>query len=135
MILTFRFQLIVVFMFLFCLPAYAQEQMDYDRTIVIMRFIERYIVAASGVLLLYLGYRLFTTIQDLGSLDAELPNNIKLQLNKVGPGVFFALFGTVLLTYVMSSEIKVSLNETSRNDKGRLGFRQCNPALRCGQID
>ena len=92
----------------------AAEPIVLDRTLVTLRFIERYIVAGAGVLLLYFGYRLFSSAQELGDLSAELPSQLKLKLTQVGPGVFFALFGTVLLIYVISAKVDVTAQDTGK---------------------
>lgn len=89
-------------------PAFA----DGDQSLAIaFRFGERFTVTLSGVLLLFLGYKLFQKNTELGSLNAEIPDKLKLQIQRVGPGVFFAVFGTVLLVYVMTSTIEVDIRQ------------------------
>jgi hypothetical protein len=77
---------------------------DYS-IVVITRAAERIVVAIAGVVALTFGYRLFEKAADLGSLSAEIPQKIKLQMQRIGPGIFFALFGTAILIYVMSSNV------------------------------
>jgi len=61
------------------------------------RGIERLVISMAGVLSIYLGYKLFLVVSDsVGELEAEAGNN-KLMIRRVGPGVFFALFGAVIL--------------------------------------
>lgn len=88
--------------------ALAQNASDINQSIIILRFTERFIVVFAGITLLVLGFRLFSKSQDLGDLSAEYPNKFKIRISQVGPGVFFALFGTIILVYVMYSEVSVS---------------------------
>lgn len=51
-----------------------------------------------GTLLCVLGYRLFEKVQTTdGAAELALSQHLKFNLSKVGPGVFFALFGAVIL--------------------------------------
>jgi hypothetical protein len=83
------------------------DSADYP-IVVVTRASERIVVVIAGVVALVLGYRLFDKAADLGALTAEVPQRIKLQMQRIGPGIFFALFGTAILIYVMSSNIDVS---------------------------
>jgi hypothetical protein len=64
------------------------------------------VVIAGGAI--YLGYRLFFHLpferNDKGEL--ELPG-VKIVLSRVGPGVFFAVFGTLVLYYSMTNPVIV----------------------------
>jgi hypothetical protein len=84
-----------------------------------LRFAERLIVTCSGVLALYLGYRLFAVASarspEVGKITTELPARLKLQIESIGPGVFFALFGTAILIYVMSSTVDVAAHDVSNS--------------------
>jgi hypothetical protein len=85
-----------------------------DETIILMRMTERLIAVIMGGISIYLGYRLFLDIpyrrnQEKGEL--ELPG-IKLVLSKVGPGIFFAAFGSLVLLQSMSE--KITLNEINQ---------------------
>jgi hypothetical protein len=82
------------------------DSADYP-IVVVTRASERIVVVIAGVVALVLGYRLFDKAADLGALTAEVPQKIKLQMQRIGPGIFFALFGTAILIYVMSSNIDV----------------------------
>ena len=77
-----------------------------------MRFSERLIVAGSGVLALWLGFKLFSKAADraseAGTMVLSLGDRLKLQMESIGPGVFFALFGTAILIYVMSSQVQLN---------------------------
>jgi hypothetical protein len=63
------------------------------------RGVERLLIAGAGLFLAYMGYRLFLQMPDKSDAQGRviLPGNISVYVSRVGPGVFFALFGTVLL--------------------------------------
>ena len=66
-----------------------------------LRFLERFLAVIIGGLAIFLGYRLFINIPE--SRDSQgkitLPWGISVILSRVGPGVFFALFGAAVVTY------------------------------------
>lgn len=66
--------------------------------VMIMRMFERTLAVAIGGIAIYLGYRLFVLLptQTDSSGKIELPG-YSVVLSKVGPGVFFAGFGTMVL--------------------------------------
>ncbi|NOZ67932.1 MAG: hypothetical protein GXP46_01480 [Deferribacteres bacterium] len=68
---------------------------------VIFRAVERTIAVAIGGLCVYLGYRLFLHIpeQREGEGKINLPGGISIFITRVGPGVFFALFGAVIVAF------------------------------------
>lgn len=62
-----------------------------------MRAIERIVIVLIGGASLWMGWQLFLRLQ-LETQQAELDfNKISVKLQRVGPGIFFAAFGTVLL--------------------------------------
>jgi len=64
------------------------------------RALERIMATGVGGLSIYLGYYLFK-LGVVEAQSAEFENgNFKLRLIKVGPGVFFSLFGAALIAYV-----------------------------------
>jgi hypothetical protein len=68
-------------------------------SVVALRLAERILAVLIGGLVIYLGYRLFLSIPQ--SADSEgrfkLPWNTSIVLSRIGPGVFFALFGSVVV--------------------------------------
>src|SRR5262245_58943366 len=66
---------------------------------IVTRMFERILVVGAGALAIYLGYRLFVNMpeHDKGSGKVVLPGGISIFLSRVGPGVFFSLFGAVIL--------------------------------------
>jgi hypothetical protein len=61
-----------------------------------IRATERLLVVGTGALSIWLGYLLFRAVRATGESDAhiKLPGDVTVMLTRVGPGVFFALFGT-----------------------------------------
>lgn len=66
---------------------------------ILMRSLERLIVVLGGCLAIYCGYRLFLAMpsKEKGVGKFELPGGISIHLSRVGPGVFFSLFGALVL--------------------------------------
>jgi branched-subunit amino acid transport protein len=91
-------------------------------TVVVLRFAERMLAVLIGGIAIYLGYRLFLAIPQ--STDSEgrftLPWNTSIFLSRVGPGVFFALFGSIVVgsSLYRSIAYDVALSETHPNERG-----------------
>lgn len=81
--------------------------MEVEAYLAIARSLERLgIVAVSGVSI-WAGYRLFRVVTEARA-NAEIEGHgVKLTMSQVGPGVFFALFGAIVLIYALASPIKV----------------------------
>ena len=67
-----------------------------------------------GGMLVYFGYRLFLSLpgkrgRDGGSGEFALGRASKVKLSKVGPGVFFAIFGAGLIAYSFAKPMKVNI--------------------------
>src|SRR5688572_8561747 len=71
--------------------------MDSDLITIAARHLERLLIVVAGGLSIVLGYRMFLAIpragEDKGEGKLELPGGISVYVTRVGPGVFFALFG------------------------------------------
>jgi len=69
-----------------------------------------------GVLLCVLGYRLFQQVPTSNSnAEVTLSEHLRINLSKIGPGVFFALFGTVILIQTLANPLR--LEHTSNAGK------------------
>ncbi|RDE22879.1 hypothetical protein DV711_09980 [Motiliproteus coralliicola] len=81
-----------------------------DDTIVTLRMIERITVVLIAGVSIFFGYRLFFHLPFERSHEGqlELPG-VKIVLSRVGPGIFFAAFGSLVLYYSLTTPIKVSL--------------------------
>jgi hypothetical protein len=68
-------------------------------TLIVLRLAERIVAVVIGGVAIFLGYRLFlrTPLRNTSSGDFKLPLNTRVVLTRVGPGVFFALFGTAIV--------------------------------------
>jgi hypothetical protein len=73
--------------------------MDNQTLVVILREAERILVDLGGALAIYLGYQLFLRMPSRERSEGkfELPGGISIYVSRVGPGVFFSLFGAVIL--------------------------------------
>ena len=65
-------------------------------------------------MLIYFGYLLFLSLpgkrgRDSGSGEFSLGRSSMLKLSKVGPGVFFAVFGAGLIAYSFAKPMKVNI--------------------------
>ncbi len=79
-----------------------------DDLIPALRMLERILVVGFGGLSIYLGYKLFfhlpTNTDQKGKI--ELPG-VKIVLSRVGPGIFFCAFGSIVLLQSLYEEIQV----------------------------
>lgn len=87
--------------------------MDPVVATIVMRFVERLLVVGGGILAVYCGYRLFLAMpsRERGAGKLELPGGVSIHLSRIGPGVFFSLFGAVILS--LSFHYSVSVNVPS----------------------
>ena len=72
---------------------------------------ERVLLVLAGALAIYLGYRLFLAIPaaDRSEGRISLPGGVSIFLTRIGPGVFFALFGCALIGYSVGQPIDVTV--------------------------
>lgn len=65
-----------------------------------LRMVERICVVLFAGLAIYLGYRLFIKVPQQQNSEGRFtfPHDISIVLMRVGPGIFFALFGAAVLT-------------------------------------
>ena len=77
--------------------------MNSELIAVTARHAERLLIVLAGAASIYLGYRMFLsiprsrTVAETGEGKLELPGGVSIYVTRVGPGVFFALFGAVIL--------------------------------------
>ena len=85
-------------------------------SIIAFRAIERILAIIVGGICIYLGYRLFSRIpeQKQGEATIKFPGDVSIYIARVGPGVFFALFGAVIIG--LSFYLKVEyIHQSSQN--------------------
>lgn len=76
----------------------------------LLRVLERIVAVVIGGLSIYLGYRLFRAVKATGEGSAEikLPHDVTVMVSRVGPGVFFALFGAAIVAASLAFPIHYS---------------------------
>ena len=74
----------------------------------LFRGVERLMIVFGEIFALYLGYRLFVRGFVGGQEGELLGKSLTIRLVKVGPGIFFALFGTCVLTAMTWQSIVMS---------------------------
>lgn len=79
----------------------------------VLRILERVIVVVIGGLSIYLGYRLFHAVKATGEGAAEikLPGDMTVMVSRIAPGVFFALFGAVIVVASLAFPVRYSEEE------------------------
>ena len=57
----------------------------------------------------YLGYRLFLELprRREGEAKLDLPGGVSILLSRIGPGIFFALFGVGMITYSIMKPVEI----------------------------
>ena len=87
----------------------------------LLRFIERLAAVLLGGMAIYLGYRLFRLVPETrdNSGRLTLPWNISIVLTRVGPGVFFALFGVAAVGLSLLRPLQIDGTDSSRSAEAR----------------
>ena len=75
--------------------------------------LERAMVVASALVAIVLGWNLFTRAIIPNQSGSFSFGDWKVELKTVGPGVFFSLFGTIVLVYVLLKPAQYSTNTAS----------------------
>ena len=88
--------------------------MDPQSLTILLGAFQRILSILVGGMLIYFGYRLFLSLpgkrgRDGGSGEFSLGGANKVKLSKVGPGVFFAIFGAGLIAYSFAKPMKVNI--------------------------
>ncbi|WP_422000128.1 hypothetical protein [Reyranella sp.] len=84
--------------------------MDSLDTLLLMRMAERLLGLLAGALSIVLGYGLFIRLPEKTDSSGKvvLPGGISIWMSRVGPGLFFALFGAAIIAYSFTSTVKVT---------------------------
>ena len=91
------------------------------------RVVERLIICAIAGLCLTYGWNLFR-VGVLNEQSAELSGNgWKFNLKRVGPGVFFALFGSIVLAFSLRSPLSIPAT-AGRQDGGKSDTKESVPS-------
>ena len=88
-------------------------------TVIVLRLAERILAVLIGGIAIYLGYRLFLSIPQLADSEGRftLPWNTSIGLSRVGPGVFFALFGSIVVGTSLFRSIQYEDRVPVRNEE------------------
>jgi hypothetical protein len=86
--------------------------------ILLLRGIERLAIVLIGGMAIYLGYRLFLAVkaEAAGEAKITLPHDVTVMVSRVGPGVFFALFGSMVV--IASLYFSISYSDPFRTVSG-----------------
>jgi hypothetical protein len=78
-----------------------------------LRAVERIVAVIVGCITIYLGYRLFLKVpeQTDSAGKVTLPWDITILLSRVGPGVFFALFGATVVGLSFAKPVQYTEQE------------------------
>jgi hypothetical protein len=92
--------------------------MDPQSLTILVGAFQRILGILIGGMLVYFGYRLFLSLPGKGggsggSGEFSLGRASKIKLSKVGPGVFFAVFGAGLIAYSFANPMKVNIPAAS----------------------
>jgi hypothetical protein len=94
-----------------------QAYFESFMVVALTRATERILLVLVGALALYFGYSLFRQIPSgakaLGEGKIELPGGVSIFLTRIGPGVFFALFGIAVIGYSVTRPVSLDFPETT----------------------
>ncbi len=98
--------------------------------LLLMRMVERLLGLLAGGLCVVLGYRLFIKLPEKTDSSGKvvLPGGVSIWLSRVGPGIFFALFGAAIVAYSFASAVKVTNEQTSPSPRASTGTTAETPA-------
>jgi hypothetical protein len=83
--------------------------MDSESLLIISRSLERLLIVVFAGASLWMGWQLFLRVANTTDQQAEFSyKDMVVRLQRVGPGVFFALFGAVVLSISLSNSLVVS---------------------------
>ncbi len=88
--------------------------MDSITALLLARGLERLVISLAGLAALWMGWRLFYQIQGQPSQQAEFSfKDIAIRLQRVGPGIFFALFGSAILIVSIANPLSIEGDRAS----------------------
>lgn len=84
--------------------------MEVVDALLLMRMAERLLGLLAGGLCVVLGYQLFIRLPEKSDSSGKviLPGGVSIWLSRVGPGIFFALFGVAIIAYSFASTVRIS---------------------------
>ncbi len=110
------------------------------QAVVLSRAAERILLVMVGALSVYLGYSLFRHMPSVNRAEGkvELPGGVSIFLSRIGPGIFFALFGCAIIGYSVTKPVALTLPGDATAAAGRAieftGFGQSGVAALAEQV-
>jgi hypothetical protein len=100
-----------------------REVVDVDP--VVLRFFERITAVLIGGLAIYLGYHLFLRVPEHKDSAGKvmLPWNISVVMSRIGPGVFFALFGVITVGIALVRPLEIGAAAHPADTDGHASVR------------
>jgi hypothetical protein len=88
-----------------------QSQFATLLVVALSRATERILLVMVGALAVYLGYSLFRQIPTANKAEGKLvlPGGVSIFLTRIGPGIFFALFGIAVIGYSVAQPVRLDL--------------------------
>jgi hypothetical protein len=92
-----------------------QAQLATLLVVSLSRATERILLVLVGALAVYLGYCLFRNIPSANKAEGKLvlPGGVSIFLTRIGPGVFFALFGITVIGYSVAQPMRLDLPDVA----------------------
>jgi len=90
-----------------------QASLTSFMAVILTRGTERILLVLVGALAIYLGYSFFLRMPNAvrgkhdGEGKIELPGGVSIFLTRVGPGIFFALFGIAVIGYSVTRPVNL----------------------------
>lgn len=77
---------------------------------IVLNGIQHIITIIVGMAAFFLGYRLFIEMprRREGETKLDLPGGVSIMLSRIGPGIFFALFGAGMIIYSITKPIEIT---------------------------
>jgi hypothetical protein len=102
--------------------------MDHEAIGVLFRGSERLIVVSAAFSAIWLGYRLFDrVVSDRGAFEGHI-GEWKIKMQRIAPGVLFALFGAGVLIYALRSPLTIPPSSAPQSKQnGGMIFNQPPP--------
>ena len=91
--------------------------MSFETTLLMFRGIERLLIVIFAGGSLILGWNLFKSGINLNQSAEFEKGNFKLKMLKVGPGIFFALFGCIILSISLHQPFEIKIPDQADNSK------------------
>jgi len=82
----------------------------------VLRMTERIIISLGGILSIFLGYKLFYIATVANDSGANFKSALlSASFTKVGPGVFFALFGAYIMATSITTQIEIKSEQGNQS--------------------